>query len=154
MRTSLCAASMTIFLVGVLLPSVTSAAPGGCVDLLTDCAPNSSVLTTVCGNGFHDLTPLGAGVTENVSFVVFGPGVQSATLFHCGTGATITITQSTNVCDLGDTWNDNVCVVSLTIPTAAPAISGVVLTVLSALLFAGGIAVLRRRRTVAGAASR
>ncbi len=142
MRTLLCAASVTL-LVASVLPRRASAVPAGCVDILTDCDANSSLLTTVCGTGLQELS---GDVASNISFVVFGANVQSATLIQCGSGKSITITQSTNICDLGDDWNDNICALSLTLSeSTAPALRPGALVLLSLLLFVGGMVALRRR---------
>ncbi len=142
MRTLLCAA-LVIVLAAVVLPQGASAAPADCVDILVNCAPDSTLLTTVCGKGLQELS---GNVATNISFVVFGPDVQAATLIQCGTGAAITITQSTDLCGLSGRWNDNVCAISLTLSLgAAPAMSSVGLMLLGIVLFAGGVVALRRR---------
>ncbi len=142
MRTLLCAASVTL-LVAFALARGASAAPTDCVDVLHDCDPTSSLLTTVCGT---TLQTLSGDVASNISFVVFGPNVQSATLIQGGTGARITITQSTDLCDLSGAWNDNVCALSLTLSNPpAPALSHVGLALLCVALCGVGAVALRRR---------
>jgi hypothetical protein len=87
-------------------------------------------------------------VSDNISYVVFGPGVQKVTLSECRTGATFVITGDTNLCDLDDT-NDNVCSIEIAIaqPQGAPSMGGAGLgLIIFALLTLGGIR-LRRRST-------
>ena len=86
-------------------------------------------------------------VSDNISYVVFGPGVQKVTLSKCGTDETFVITGDTNLCGLDET-NDNVCAIEIAIgPTsaAAPSMGGAGLGLISfALLILGGLRLRRR----------
>jgi hypothetical protein len=122
-----------------------AAAQPGCVDLLTDCFAGAGLLTSVCGPGVQ---PLSSPVSDNISYVVFGSGVQNVTLTECGSGAKFVITGDQSLCELDDT-NDNVCAIELTIgqTSAAPALSGAGLgIIILALLTMGGIRLRRRSR--------
>jgi hypothetical protein len=125
--------------------SPAAAAQPGCVDLLTDCFAGAGLLTSVCGPGVQTLSP---PVSDNISYVVFGPGVAKVTLTECGTGAKFVITGDQSLCELDDT-NDNVCAIEIAVgqPSAAPTLSGAGLGLIAlALLIMGGIR-LRRRST-------
>lgn len=130
---------------GSFAASPAAAAQPGCVDLLTDCSPGTGLLTSVCGAGVQTLSP---PVSDNISYVVFGPGVAKVTLTECGTGAKFVITGDQNLCDLDDT-NDNVCAIEITVgqPSAAPIMGGSGLGIITlALAILGGVR-LRRRST-------
>jgi hypothetical protein len=84
-------------------------------------------------------------VSDNISYVVFGPGFQNVTLSQCTTGATFVITGDTNLCGLDET-NDNVCAIEIAIaPAAAPSMGGAGLgLIMFALLTLGGLRLRRR----------
>ena len=136
-----------IVLMGAFLGSFAAAnaavaAQPGCVDLLTDCFPGSGLLESICGPGVHTLSP---PVSDNISWVVFGFGVQKVTLTQCSTGAKFEITGDTDLCSLDDT-NDNVCAIELEIaPTSgAPTLAGAGLGLLIVALLTIGCIGLRR----------
>ncbi len=87
-----------------------------CVSILHHCDANSSVLETFCGPGPHVIE----GFTRaNSSYVVLGEGVVGAVVTQCGTGATMSLEQDTNLCALpggccgSGRWNDEICSISL-----------------------------------------
>ena len=88
----------------------------GCVDILHACSSGSWSMQRVCGAGDHTLTPF---ARDNASYILFGPNVNGVILTQDGTGATTTITSSTNLCSLpggccsAGRWNDEIASVSL-----------------------------------------
>ena len=123
-----------------------AAAQPGCVDLLRDCSADAELLTSICGPGVHTLS---SPVSDNISYVVFGPDVQKVTLTECGTSEQFVITGDTNLCELDGT-NDNVCAIEITIalsPARAPSMGAAGLGLIMFALLTIGVIRLRRRST-------
>ena len=141
MRRATLIALISAFFGSLAAVSPAAAAQPGCVDLLTDCFAGAGLLTSVCGPGVQTLS---SPVSDNISYVVFGPGVQKVTLTECGTGALFVITGDTDLCELDDT-NDNICAIELTIaqPSAAPALTGAGLGLITLGLLTLGLIRLR-----------
>ena len=134
---------MSAFFGSFAAANAAAVAQPGCVDLLTDCFAGAELLESVCGPGLHTLS---SPVSDNISYVVFGPGVQKVTLTQCRTGATFVITGDTNLCGLDET-NDNVCAIEIAIApaAAAPSMGGAGLgLIMFALLTLGGLRLRRR----------
>jgi len=143
MRTATLIVLISAFFGSFAPANAAAVAQPGCVDLLTDCFAGAELLESVCGPGVHTLS---SPVSDNISYVVFGPGVQQVTLSKCGTDERFVITGDTNLCDLDET-NDNVCAIEIAIapPAAAPSMGGAGLALISfALLTLGGLRLRRR----------
>jgi hypothetical protein len=148
MRALVCAASIATLVGLFVVPKSATALPPGCVDLLVDCNPTSTSMTTVCDVALHDLTQIpwdSKTVAKELSYVVFGANVKSVTLTQCGTGKTLVITQDTDLCNVPG-WNDNVCDLEALYKLApAPALGGWQLALVALLLVGAGWFLVRRR---------
>jgi len=142
MRPLICAVVTVAFIGSFVLPASGKGIPADCVDLLRDCNPDASSLGIVCGFNPHMLVP---PVSNNISFVVFGPGVGSVTLVQCGTGLMTVLTGGTDLCSLNGDWNDNVCEILIHPIIPSPSLNPTGLSLLVLMLLAGGILALRRR---------